>query len=478
LQASVLDPSKGNIYQATFSPPSKGYTRDTYFDVDHDVQVEVVAADSYASSLRQVFDRTSEPIGLELEILQPPPDYTLQIDESTTMPVTIFAAQYEWACRKGSTCGDGARPPAAIQVLLDDRPVVSIDPERHTQHHYQVDLPVSPSDSSPRTLRVEATDDDRGTHSVEQRFSIVRAPPQLSITRDVVQTGSFFDVTLTIANDPDSFDTASVDYVVDHYEGFQAVGKETSRYGVTPEYDRQTGRGTVRLDFAGSQGCVNIAPGAQAQVNYELVPVLYEGSATRSIGEYNLKLKLLDQWETEFPIGIHEMANWSADAIDDADYVIVTNPDRLHSHAWDSGAVNTVDDLLAEMAHLAVLRNGVLGYLSIADDPTVLDGLVSTNGEWTVQLHPDFAAPGLGYMLLVGESDVVPAWHTDDFRIELSDQPYSDRPWSYSGAAPSDGPSLIVGRAVGDSCSALLRPLQTSIRVAEGLSGYGIDRSV
>lgn len=478
-----MAPSLGSkkTYEALISPLDLGYTRKSFNNIQQEMQVTVVTPHSTAKSIVDYYTE-DRPITVDVELLHPDPGEAIGVDAADTMAATVFAAQYHWGCQygasssAGATCGDIAKPVAAMRVYLDDALLDTIDPANHEDFVYSLDIPVSPSDPSPRTIKVEVDDDDGGTHSDEVDYSIVDTRPQVSVSRAVIKRDTYFDVKLTIANDASSIYAASIDYVVDNYSGFQAVGQETTLFDAIPEYDPTTGESTLTIDFKGIEDCVHLNPGTELEVTYQLVPVLYEDAVERHIGEQDVLLRLLDDdADTSFDPGHYLMTGWSDDAIDDADYVIVTHPERLHTHASSLG---DPDELLAEMAHLAVLRDGVLGYLSTGDDPGILDGLISEGGAWTQQLHPSFAEPFNGYMLIVGESEIVPAWRSDELDVDLSDQPYSNRVLSgYGLGYLGDMPSLVVGRAVGDNVTRLLRPIQTSIRVAEGESGYGFDRS-
>jgi len=82
----------------------------------------------------------------------------------------------------------------------------------------------------------------------------------------------------------------------------------------------------------------------------------------------------------------------------------------------------------------------------------------------------------------VGESEIIPAWYEDSFNIEWSDGDktrsvaYSDLPYA-SIVGKDKHPELAVGRIVGNSPAALIKPIETSIAIAEGRSGYRFDRS-
>jgi hypothetical protein len=163
------------------------------------------------------------------------------------------------------------------------------------------------------------------------------------------------------------------------------------------------------------------------------------------------------------------------DALGTADYILVTNPTRLH----DLYASIEVHDLLGTMAHLARIRNGALGFLDTyvgtyanSSSEDILQTLTRPGGYWAESLHPDFQVMLAGYMLIVGETEIVPAWDTHDYDLgwDAADDVFHHDQW-YSSTGGDGRPELVVGRAIGDSASQLANPLQTSIAIHEGLPG-------
>jgi len=166
------------------------------------------------------------------------------------------------------------------------------------------------------------------------------------------------------------------------------------------------------------------------------------------------------------------------DAIKEADYLIMTNPYQLFSHSYSADVKN----LLSDMARLAKLKNGALGYLYTSDKNKIRK-LIIPGGAWAQQLTPSFAKGKdiSGYVLIVGETEVVPSWDVPGFNrkwpdgsvtdvVHHADQLYSD----FNG----DGvPDLIVGRIIGNTAADLRTAIQTSIGVHQGWPGYGFDCS-
>ncbi len=134
------------------------------------------------------------------------------------------------------------------------------------------------------------------------------------------------------------------------------------------------------------------------------------------------------------------------------------------------------------MGELAKLKDGVLGYMGFNNKYT-LDALIEPANYWTwitvgdswaSRMHPNFCKPLKGYLLIVGESEIVPAWEEGGFSIGFGDVKYSDHGYADAGGAPA--PDLIVGRIIGDSAAALTKPIQASIGVHQSSSGYAFGR--
>jgi hypothetical protein len=99
--------------------------------------------------------------------------------------------------------------------------------------------------------------------------------------------------------------------------------------------------------------------------------------------------------------------------------------------------------------------------------------LIEPGGEWASQLSSRFGDALGGYLLIVGETEVVPSWNVDipdkswssgakvTTHIPFADLPYADT------VGDDDVPDLIVGRMIGNTSIDLRDGLQTAVDVAE-----------
>jgi hypothetical protein len=169
------------------------------------------------------------------------------------------------------------------------------------------------------------------------------------------------------------------------------------------------------------------------------------------------------------------LATAHANAVKQANYLIVTVPQLIFTH--NKGNSGFVNSLLSDMADLARLQNGVLGYFKYGYWKYTLKGLISPGGGWASKLHPNFSkVPGIGgYVLIVGETEIIPAWTMSGFNrkfeggtkvdvVDHSDHPYAD---AYGGWPPD----LIVARIIGDAVGLLRQAVRASI------AGLAYDRS-
>jgi len=109
--------------------------------------------------------------------------------------------------------------------------------------------------------------------------------------------------------------------------------------------------------------------------------------------------------------------------------------------------------------------------------------LIWAGGYWSEQLAPGVGITSgyssEGYLLIVGEGEIVPTWNHGDFDISWAHSETS-RNVDYCDTDYGDSngnwlPEIIVGRVIGDSANALRTPIDASIAVAEGDADY--DRS-
>lgn len=230
-----------------------------------------------------------------------------------------------------------------------------------------------------------------------------------------------------------------------------------------------------------------IRSGRTARIDYYAIPIQFpsSGSPNYEIGDDPVEIvdeSGLDEWTIPCPCVRTEDGLRLDDEVDSAiafsDYLMVTNPDACLSELGASA------DVLSEMAFLAYHRNGTLGYPSGtgSDDPAWIRDCIRTWGA-TMTGSDDTSGGYLsnGYLLLVGETEILPAWTVNTPNIHWSDGTtttqvhYSDLP--YGDFSSSDNrPELCVGRIIGDSADALIQGLQAGLYSSFDRS-YGVSTS-
>jgi len=337
-------------------------------------------------------------------------------------------------------------------------------------------------------LAVEATDIDskRGSGIVDVNV-VAQTPepppkyPSLVVTdHRVTRSQNHFTVDLTIQNTGDL--AAANTRIYDYLCGFQPIERYEAQLKILAHYSP-----------AGKSGYAEIRPaqaipaGAVRTFSFDAVAVLHPALPSNCpvIGSF-IELDWDSATQTGYSgsfqkplaktIAGEGLADAYGEALRQSDYLQATNPARLFGlNGGGSAGTDQVNSLLSTMGRLAFDKQGALGYLDVYSVPAFKD-LIGPGGAWSGQLKSDWLSNG--YLLIVGETDIVPAYCTKhhhssygDFTVNQSDLPYANTAgdWGY--------PELMVGRIIGDSAVALIQPIKTSIEVFEGAGGYGFDRS-
>ncbi|MEA2024791.1 MAG: C25 family cysteine peptidase [Actinomycetota bacterium] len=105
----------------------------------------------------------------------------------------------------------------------------------------------------------------------------------------------------------------------------------------------------------------------------------------------------------------------------------------------------------------------------------------TATGSWSTRLFDDWMTDG--YLLIVGESDIVPTWGNRIFGSVLTTKgtkllfaQVTDYPYA-STYGQEITPELAIGRIIGNTAAELRKPIEASIGVATGAAGTGYDRS-
>ena len=310
--------------------------------------------------------------------------------------------------------------------------------------------------------------------------------PYLVITKhEVTRHQNGFVIELTVKNE--GLADATNVYIRDFLRSFQPISRTTT-VPVSAEYEARF-YGANWTSSMDGVCCItdntDIAPGDSHTYTFGAIPVMvylaHSNPPTPSIGDpvrayYEGKDGTEHFTESKNKVlhttGNVPIATAYENALKEADYLIMTNPYRLFSLP-DSA---NVDDLLSDMAQLAVYEQGALGYLFTSNKNTIRN-LIRPNGVWAKQLDPGFAkAPGIGgYVLIVGETEIIPAWDIPVKAGYTNTVHFSDL--NYAHIYGGWRPDITVGRIIGDDAASLRVPIEASIGVYGGLPGHDFDRS-
>jgi parallel beta-helix repeat protein len=377
--------------------------------------------------------------------------------------------------------------------ISSDRSWITVDTpsDATTTEMDTVTIRVNTTGLQPRTAyrgNITVTTNDGITTGLISVY--VAGRPEIMVTRGPVERhGTGFSVSLNLTNVGAAL--ASNIEVADRVTGFQALpyGDWWGLCGrsVETSYNYYAKECEVRFTIP------ELGPSNTTTLTYYITPVLYESIPAYSIGDStNVSYDGIagDTYQKDFSIpatqvklnpgSYQNIADATNFTVKLADYVIVTHPNNLFL-LYNATEVNV---LLATMAQLAYLEDGVLGYFNSTSAST-LDNLIEPFGGWANQLNSTFSLVGGGYVLIVGETEIVPSWPITGFAVKFPDKVvnevnFTDHPYADT-TGDGGAPELIVGRIIGDSngsahaAAQLTIPINASISVHEGKSEF--DRS-
>jgi len=309
------------------------------------------------------------------------------------------------------------------------------------------------------------------------------SPARLEVTNHTLtRVQNRFIVGLKVENTGD-YEARNV-VIRDGMIGFQPIAMEASGVKYLPRYHPQGGYGYVEIASEAT-----IPAGGWDIFFYNVMPVMtYPSTSKPEVGFF------VDMtWDSAVSSGYHNyvkqpvglttggetVSQAHAKALKQADYLIVTNPYRLflfYNPGLDRNK-KYCDLLLSTMAELAYEKNGALGYIDTYSAPA-LRNLITSGGSWSSRLKSGWDSNG--YLLLVGENQVVPGWsrHFGTKYTTKGDIPFVASPTDYpyaSTAGTELKPELSMGRIIGDTPALQIIAIRNSLRSFRGEAGYDYD---
>ncbi len=495
----------GTLLQTDYSPPFQAVLTPGLMDIARGEifrpwNIMVIASCATARGRwSDVVEPAYECEEIKAEFEYPFPNETFYIPGQTApagteIPIRVRA--YRWDTILHDTAGI-EHLPGTPDVLLEftDWPLEEVRFHINTvlvgtvpsqaDHFYEFLWDAEGMSEGMYVLRVDAVANDECVQTITRNIQIEEGEPEIEATRQVWREGNAFRIRLNLRN----VGTVSYlcDRVIDNVDGLQPISDGFEGYLVSTTPSINGRENEVALDLISTTSSVyDIEPRHTLRVEYYAIPIQFPGpgSPEYEIGEDPVEVidaTGLDAWTISCPCSRTEddipLDDEIDSAIEGSDYLIVTNPELCASELVAAG-------VLSEMARLAYHRNGILGYPSgpSSDNPVWIRACIQI---WGARMSGSDGVSGSylsnGYLLLVGEAEILPSWCVDVTDVDWSggsrttEVEYSDLP--YGDVASSDNiPELSVGRIIGDSFGAVMQALQAGV-YADFDRSYGVATS-
>ncbi|MCJ7702867.1 MAG: Ig-like domain-containing protein, partial [Anaerolineales bacterium] len=313
------------------------------------------------------------------------------------------------------------------------------------------------------------------------------SPPILKISSHVVlRNQNRFVVLLSIKNVGDA-EARNINIQNAMY-GFHPIANNNAQADIRPEYNP-----IAAWSYADIYSKVTIPAGETRIYTFNAIPYLLNPNPkTPAIGFFiymnwvsptNNNYFATEWLPVGKTVGGETIPAAHAAAIKSADYLIVTNPYRLFAifnpsyYQGPSGERWWANRVLSDMAELAFYQKGVLGFNHTYTSESLRD-LVKQGGIWSSKLAPGWTSKG--YMLIVGEVNVVSAWWRNYGTVQTTkgDTPlivsYTDYPYG-STFGDEARPEISIARIIGNNTQRLSTALETHIKKAKGTVGYSFS---
>ncbi|MFC2031545.1 Ig-like domain-containing protein, partial [Chloroflexota bacterium] len=313
------------------------------------------------------------------------------------------------------------------------------------------------------------------------------SPPLLQIANQaVLRNSNRFIVLLTVKNVGDA--EARNVRIRYHMPGFQPIAKDDPSVEIRPEYDPVAGSSYADIRPRTSLSAHDSRIYAFYAIPYLLNPDPKTPAFGSLIDIFWDSLTQSGYSDAELlPVGTvvggDTIPQAHTAAVKTADYLLVTNPWRLfllYNPTYYQGQSlerTRANDVLSKMAELAYHQQGVLGYNTTYTSESLRD-LIKQGGAWGSRLAPGWTSSG--YMLLVGEVNILSAWWRNYGSVFASGQDrqltvsYTDYP--YASTYGSEWyPQLSIARIIGDGLADFSMVLGNHIERLKGTAGYEFD---
>lgn len=477
---------------------------DEQFFTQHDILIQAFdLADNMTVAIADFFP-FPEPFDGEIEILEPDPGFIYYspanpVPYSTELELLAYASHFEEDCRFADVpgphgeylgCIERERDVDYVEFYIDAELLCTTYPDYVGDFYHECTWDIGGLHPGTYQLYVRAYDGDTYTGRWRD-IQIQTGAVSLSIDRTVSRLGQVFTIQLTIHNDGTL--TAYLDSLSDNLVGFQPINKSTSTYSIASTYAPSSQLNSVQIDlFESGSLLYDLLPGHSLTVEYKALPILYTDldMDIYAIGSESVRLDYYKDWrhlylENSLPAPVtsegQSLATAVREARESSDYLIVTNPTNLFATDPSAGDVNT---LLSSMADLAAVKAGILGYLTGTPCADTVDNILELWGDGmkgSDGIDDHFLSNG--YVLLVGETAIIPAhsrtldppWYVDAFidpvTVNPTDVYYADT------ADNTIDPELNLGRIIGNNAYELAIPIRTITGVYRHAAGYDFDWS-